>query len=208
MTIEEEGFDLGFTDQRFPDCAHVCLVYDDEAQRRTIVSQYLQAGLQHGELVSYLADAAAPDATREWLLDQGVEVDSGEREGRLKLLTAEAGYYPTGQFDPREMIRRTSARYEVARAAGFTGSRACGEMSWALRGLPGSDGLLEYEVLIGALVATYPHIGMCQYDARRFDGATIFKILQVHPFMVARGQIVRNPFYVRPEEFIQGQSHR
>jgi hypothetical protein len=42
---------------------------------------------------------------------------------------------------------------------------------------------------------------MCLYDARLFDGATLFKVLQVHPYMIARGQIVRNPFYVRPEEF-------
>jgi hypothetical protein len=44
---------------------------------------------------------------------------------------------------------------------------------------------------------------MCQYDARRFDGATLFKVLQVHPYMVAQGQIVRNPFYLKPEEFLE-----
>ena len=45
---------------------------------------------------------------------------------------------------------------------------------------------------------------MCQYDARLFDGATLFKVLQIHPFMVAQGQVVRNPYYLRPEEFLSG----
>jgi hypothetical protein len=43
---------------------------------------------------------------------------------------------------------------------------------------------------------------MCQYDARRFDGATLYKVLQVHPYMVAQGQLVQNPYYVKPDEFL------
>jgi hypothetical protein len=42
---------------------------------------------------------------------------------------------------------------------------------------------------------------MCQYDARLFDGATLFKVLQVHPYIIAQGQIVRNPYYIKPEDF-------
>jgi hypothetical protein len=94
------------------------------------------------------------------------------------------------------------SRYATARKAGYRGSRACGEMTWALRSIPGSDRLLEYEALINTISETFPYFGMCQYDARLFDGATLFKVLQVHPYMVAQGQIVRNPFYVLPEEFL------
>jgi len=60
--------------------------------------------------------------------------------------------------------------------------------------------LLEYEMGLNAIQDAFPHVGMCQYDARRFDGAMLFKVLQVHPYMVAHGQIVRNPFYLKPEE--------
>ncbi len=38
----------------------------------------------------------------------------------------------------------------------------------------------------------------CQYDARRFDGATLFDVLKVHPMMIIRGQVVRNPFTSSP----------
>lgn len=86
---------------------------------------------------------------------------------------------------------------------GFSGSRACGEMTWVLRGIPGSERLLEYEVGLNMIEDDFPRIGMCQYDARLFDGVTLFKVLQVHPFMVAQGQIVRNPFYMKPEEFLK-----
>ena len=39
-------------------------------------------------------------------------------------------------------------------------------------------------------------------DARRFDGATILDVLRVHPMMIVHGQIVRNPYYTRPSEFL------
>jgi len=41
---------------------------------------------------------------------------------------------------------------------------------------------------------------MCQYDARIFYGANLFKVLQVHSYMIAQGQVVRNPYYAKPEE--------
>jgi hypothetical protein len=79
--------------------------------------------------------------------------------------------------------------------------RSSGEMSWTLRDIPGSDRWLEYETLLNTVTGTFPHTEMCLYDARLFDGATLFKVLQVHPYMVADGQSVRNPFYLGPEEF-------
>ena len=76
-------------------------------------------------------------------------------------------------------------------------------MTWVFRGIPGSEHFLEYEVRLNMITETFPYIGMCQYDARRFDGATLYKVLQVHPYMVAQGQIVRNPFYLKPEEILE-----
>jgi hypothetical protein len=69
-------------------------------------------------------------------------------------------------------------------------------MSWVLRGAPGSERWLEYEELLNEAVGPFPRLGMCQYDARRFSGAAIFKVLQAHPYVIAHGQIVRNPSYV------------
>ena len=65
----------------------------------------------------------------------------------------------------------------------------------------GVERLLDYEAAQGLSFGRH-FAGMCQYDARRFDGATLYRVLQVHRYMVAQGQIVQNPYYVRPEEFL------
>ncbi|MBI5030861.1 MAG: MEDS domain-containing protein [Chloroflexi bacterium] len=202
MNDPRQEIDLGFTQEIFPDCHHVCLIYDNEGQRRKIVSEYLAAGIKRGDLVRYFADTTAPEEVRAWLLEKGIELDKAEQQGHFAIVKAENAYCPSGQFVPPQVIENMLSRYAMAKQAGYHGSRACGEMTWALHGIPGSDRLLEYEIRINTITETFPYVGMCQYNARLFDGATLFKVLQVHPYMIAQGQIVRNPYYHKPEEFL------
>jgi hypothetical protein len=191
-----------FTKDFLPESAHVCLIYTDEGQRQKIVSEYLAAGIVQGELVYYFTDKTNPEEIRSWFLELGVTLPEDEKKGSFSILNAECSYCPKGCFEPEELLEGMASRYVAAKKAGYSGSRVSGEMTWALRGLPGSDRLLEYEVGINMITTPFPHSGMCQYDARLFDGATLFNILQVHPFMIAQGQVVSNPFYLKPEEFL------
>ncbi len=197
----ERGKEL--TNEIFPDCHHVCLIYDNEEQRRKTVSAFLATGLNQGELVRYFADTTSVQDIHAWLLDIGVEITQAEEDGTFAIAKAEDAYCPSGRFQPQEVIKNMESRFAMAKKAGYHGSRACGEMSWVFRNIPGSERFLEYEVRINMLTESFPFVGMCQYDARLFDGASLFKVLQVHPFMIAQGQIVRNPFYIKPEEFME-----
>ena len=188
--------------KHIPESCHVCLIYENEEQRQKIVADYIAEGLRKGELVRYFTDKTTPETVRSWLLDKGVELSEAEKTGSFSISKAEKAYCPNGKFVPQKMIDGSILRYDEAKKTGYKGSRACGEMTWALKDIPGSKQLLEYEVLLNSVTSTFPHTGMCQYDARLFDGATLFKVLQVHPYMIAQGQIVRNPFYVRPDEFL------
>lgn len=191
----------GLTEELLVESRHVCLIYDDEAQRRKAVAEYMATGLRRGEQVRYFADLATAEEVRSWLLEVGVELPEAEQKGAFGVFKAADAYCPSGQFEPHKMIEGSVKRYEVAEKAGYKGVRSCGEMTWTLQGIPGSERFLEYETLLNTVTATFPHSGMCLYDSRRFDGATLFKVLQVHPYMIARGQVVRNPFYIRPDEF-------
>jgi hypothetical protein len=198
-----KGIDLGFTKEHFPEGIHMCLIYDQDDERQKIVSEYMAAGLRQGEQVRYFTDITEPEDIRSWLLEAGVELPQTRENGPFSILKAENGYCPNGRFDPQEMIGRMLPRYKSAQEAGYSGLRSCGEMTWTLKGIPGSERLLEYEVLLGTVVANFPHSGMCQYDARIFDGATLFNVLKVHPWMVVRGKIIQNPYYMSPQEFLK-----
>ncbi len=202
MNDQERETDLGFTQEIIPECHHLCLIYDSEEQRRKIVSEYLAAGLKRGEFVRYFSDVTAPEDVRAWLSESGIDLPKAEADGYFDIVKAENAYYPSGRFVPQEVLDSVAARYTMLKKTGYSGSRVTGEMTWVLRNIPDSNRLLEYEIGLNMITDPFPHIGMCQYDARFFDGATLFKVLKVHPYMIAQGQIVRNPFYMRPEEFL------
>lgn len=197
MKKTQKNIQLGSTKNHLPDSCHICLIYDNEEQRRKIISDYIKEGLQKGEIVRYFTDKTAPESLRSWLLKNGIEISTVEKNGSFGIAAAENAYCPDGKFDPLEMINRSIKRYDSASVVGYKGSRACGEMSWVLRGLPGSERFLEYEMLLNNDYSNFPHSGMCQYDARIFDGATLLKVLQVHPYIIAQGQVVQNPYYIK-----------
>jgi hypothetical protein len=206
MSKDTQDIELGFTQDVLPEGCHACLIYDSDAQRDAVVPEYLAAGLRQGELVRYWADETTPEVVRSWLARAGLDAPDASGNGPLLVARAEGVYCPDGRFEPQQVIDRMAPGYERARDAGFSGVRTCGEMTWALRGIPGSERLMEYEALISTVSHAFPHVGMCQYDARLFDGATLFKVLQVHPHVVAGGQIVRNPYYIRPEDVLAQQA--
>jgi len=71
-----------------------------------------------------------------------------------------------------------------------------GEMSWTLRGIPGSDRIIEYEMNINSLFRDHPISAICQYDIKRFDRPTLHKIINAHPIIITQGgQIMKNSKY-------------
>jgi hypothetical protein len=189
------SFATSVTDARVRGC-HFCMIFEDDDQRRRVVSEYMAAGLRSGERVRFVADGTSRETVRRWLGERGIDPLAEEARGAFGILPADDAYCAGGRHDPEATIARIKQGYDAAQAGGFTGSRTCGEMSWVLKGLPGSERFLEYEMAINRIDVPFPHSGMCQYDARLFDGGTLFKVLRIHPFMVAEGQIVQNPYFV------------
>lgn len=203
MSEERRHICLGFTDELYPEGTHICYLYNDDEERRHILPPFVENGLAEQEAVDYFADVPSRTELAQVAanLHLGAATETGMR-GLFELATALDAYCPNGQFVPDVMLDRLREIYVRRRQAGFSGSRVTGEMSWALRGIPGSERVVEYEARINDLVREVPITVLCQYDARKFDGATIFDVLNVHPIMIVRGHVLRNPFYVPLEQYM------
>ncbi|MBF0553776.1 MAG: protein kinase, partial [Nitrospirae bacterium] len=58
-----------------------------------------------------------------------------------------------------------------------------------------------YESELNNLVMDYPYSGLlCRFDAKKYGGALLYDVLSVHPMMVVKGQVVRNPYYMTSDE--------
>lgn len=147
---------LGPAEQRFPGSNHVCLIFNSEDQRRRVLSEYLAAGLEQGELVRYFTDATSPESIRAWLVDRGIELPGAEERGAFVISSATRVYCPEGRFEPQTLIAGAIQRCALAERAGYPGIRTTGEMSWVLKGYPGSERFLEYEALLNTLATAFP----------------------------------------------------
>ncbi|MBD2427797.1 MEDS domain-containing protein [Phormidium sp. FACHB-1136] len=195
--------DMGFTAEPFPANTHMCYIFNDEDERREVIARYTNSGITSEELVGYFADLDNADLLEEYLLSIGIHPPDASHRDHVMFCPAHTVYCPDGHFTAKEMIRRLKALHHTCQEHHWPNVRVTGEMSWALSPhITGAEELVEYESRLNLLMETHPLTAICQYDANRFDGATLFEILQVHPMMVVRGQIVRNPYYLPPEEFL------
>jgi DNA-binding CsgD family transcriptional regulator len=193
--------DLGFTPERFAPATHICHMFSDEVDRRSVIHPFVRAGLQENDDVFYFADALVTELMERAIDERSITSLSREQVSRLSISSVDEIYFPSGVFVPQMMVERLEHLYKESCDDGAAGCRTTGEMGWALRDVPGSDHLVEYESDLNALVRRTPITVLCQYDTELFAGETLFRVLSVHPLMVVRGQIMRNPCYIEPEEF-------
>ena len=187
---------LGLGGDLYPEGGHICGLYGDARDRKRILRSFVHSGLDAGEAVEYVADVASADDLERVLHALGIVAPDAAARCRLTVRPTAATYFPDGHFAPGPMLEHLRDTYVHAIAEARAGARLAGEMTWALRGVPGAERLPEYEARINELVESHPVTVLCQYDTSSFDGATIFAALAAHPMLIVRGQILRNPFYV------------
>ena len=190
---------LGFTDVVAREGLHICYIYADEEERQDVIARFLASGLQDNEKVLCLADQAGRASMLDRLADLGV------RDEALIMADAAAGYCPTGRFVPEITLELVRDFYDQAVGSeGYSGARGTGQMSWAVDPeLAAPADLVRYEARVNKLLAEHPYTACCQYDARLFSGQMLMDVMNIHPLMIIRGQIVQNPFYVDPDVFLQ-----
>lgn len=186
----------------------MCLIFGDDSERKGVLAQYVESGLAAGEKVSYFADTVSPQELWDEFRDLGVVGPEGRDPAHLEIAVAADVYCPDGRFVVDRMLQTLANGYLASAEEGYVGYRATGEMTWSDRMDVPMDDLIEYEARINILTRSVDVTALCQYDTRRFDGSTIFDILTVHPMMVVRGQILHNPFYLEPEDFLAGRAQR
>ena len=193
---------LGFTAEKVPEGQHICYIYNDDEERNRTMAQYLSAGLEAGEKVLYLVDVMSPSEFTDYMGDLGLDIP--QHADQFFLSEALPTYCPDGPFSADVMLNVVGTFYQEARKDGYVGVRGGGEMSWALRdAVLLKNELVKYESRLTDVLAQYPLTACCQYDARRFDGGVIMDMLSVHPMMIVRGQLVKNPYYVEPQTFLK-----
>ncbi|MBK9991499.1 MAG: MEDS domain-containing protein [Verrucomicrobia bacterium] len=202
MNNQKPTITLGFTPERFPAGVHICQIFSEDSEREEAMLQYLQSGLASGERTCCFSDKAVAPVVEKHLACHGVSYGERCACGDLTMASTKDIYFKDDCFDPERMLETLTKYHEDSVSQGYPAARVIGEMSPEIQHVRGGSRLLEYESKVSLLQREHPVTCVCQYDARSFDGAMIMDVLKVHPLMVIRGAVVRNPFFVPPEEFL------
>jgi hypothetical protein len=202
MKRDHRMISLGFTEERFPAGTHICQVFTDDNEREDSLLKFLLSGLQSGERASCFSDKTTEPIISEYLGSHGISFGDVRASGAFTLAGVRDIYFQDNRFDPERMLDVLTKFHDESVHQGYPAARVIGEMTPEIQHVPNGSRLLEYESKVSLLLRTHPVTAVCQYDAHTFDGATIMDILKVHPFMVVRNSVVRNPFFIPPEELL------
>jgi MEDS: MEthanogen/methylotroph, DcmR Sensory domain len=195
-----ESTAMGLPGVSFTPGLHICAFYRGPSQRDELLLPYLREGLAAGDKCICVTDDPAAGAAVCALAGEFREAAPAQ----LQPLDSASTYLSGGSFTIEKMIGFWDREMGAAVARdGFDFVRAAGEMTWALRGHPGSDLLMAYEAKLNVFLHRYPQVLLCLYDLEQFsDGQILMEILRTHPAVLLSGQLLDNPWYVEPEEYL------
>lgn len=197
---------LGFSNQEFDRGAHICHIFNEDDERQDILIHYIISGLNSGEKTACFSDNETDLSLSEFLSEKGLSYKEFTEEGNLSLSKTGEVYFENDEFEPNKMLSLLKEFYHKSQKQNMSGARVIGEMTSKIQDVKGGSRLLEYECKISMLQKEFPFTAVCQYDARQFDGSTIMDVLKVHPYMIVKGSVLANPFFIKPEEYLSGKT--
>ncbi len=180
---------------------HVCAFYPSQAERDEILIPYLSQGLEAGDKCIAVVDSSGPESV---LAALGAKVDLGPslRRHQLDVQRSEETYLSGGGFSTQNILDFWDRSIGDAMATGFGFARAVGEMTWALRQVPGVEELVGYEASLNKFLPRYPQVILCLYALDSFSGEVLVDVLKTHPKVLIGGMVLDNPYYLEPDEFL------
>jgi hypothetical protein len=182
---------------------HVCAFFDSKDEQYEVLLPYYKEGLERNEEVLTILESRTHKDHVKRLSNAGIPLAETLASGQLKVLSSEETYLKGGTFAAERMFKMLERALIDADNGPFDGVRTCGDMDWALKNLPGTDELIEYEARINLLTPKHKCTLLCAYDINRISGRAVADILATHTHVLMNGKIQKNPDYVPPVEFLQ-----
>lgn len=172
---------------------HIGHFYQTAEERTKVIVSFLRAGLEAGDKCVYFMNPGPIQEIKKGLADAAVNVEEVMASGQLTI--------DEGKSDPEGMQDALgSALSEIDGV--YPLLRWGGDMTWALKKLPTTEKLMEWETHCN-VIESPPAVFLCQYDLTTFGGNVVMDALRTHPICIVNNVIHQNPYYEEPEVFLE-----
>ncbi len=181
---------------------HICAFVDSREEQYEILLPWLKEGIDNNEEVLTILSSSLHSDHCSRLSQAGIHVQETLEKKQLKIVATEKSYLHEDYFAAQRMFNIVEQAIIEAEKGPYSLLRACGDMEWALKNLPGTHELIEYEARLNFLTPDHDCSIICTYDVNKFSGGTIADVLATHPYIIMNGKIHRNPHFVHPVEYL------
>ena len=174
---------------------HVCLLYEENADRDSYVGDFVRAGLEAGEKVLWVTDGGTAEVA-ELMAARDFDASEFMDSGQLVVKDRTETYLGSGRFDAQAILNCIRKEVRESEAGGYPSIRITGDLSWASLDVPGFPELLEYERAVDELLHDTGSMGICQYDTRQLAPAALMSAVQAHRAVVSQRsqEVLATPF--------------
>lgn len=187
---------------------HIALIYESQAEQFDAALPFMRFGLARAEKCIYITDDNAAEEVIKAAPEYGIDVEEAVDSGALTVTDPAGTYLQGGSFEPNAVIDFLSNEVATAKAEGYTGLRATGEMTWELGDGATDADLLEYESRLNRFLETAEALAICQYNRHRFAPSLLQEVIRTHPTLVYGYTVAENYYYVPTEDYLNPDPER
>ena len=166
--------------------AHICHFYETRADLVDTLVPFFAAGLAHHERCLWVtADPLPARDAHDALSEQVPDLDRLVASGQIRIVDHSAWHTRTGRLDAEALLEVWIAAEREALAAGYTGLRATGNVSFLASQEPWHE-LEAYEARVSDTFAGHRIIGLCSYPLGETLGKDVLRVIRNHQCALAR----------------------
>jgi signal transduction histidine kinase len=186
--------DLGISGLQIPVHSHAAYLWASEQDFADALG-FLEAGLRGTDYCVVIGDREDTERFLAVLKDRGLDVEGLKVRRRLSFIERSP--------EAEVMLKRISATFEAALAAGAPVVRLIGNAGWGREGATSDSELLVYEARLTEIAERFPSVILCLHEVQSMTGM-IFRhaVLGTHPEVLEEGEFFGNPYFVPLDRFL------
>ncbi len=192
---------------RIKGLSHIAFFYHSDGEWQRNIIPLIKKALESNQKVIYIYDEHSPEEIKNFLFN--IFPEEKIQKEQLSFISPADIYTKENYFAPNTMIKSLIEETEKAASEGFSSLFVTCEITWALKGIEGSNKLIEYEEILNKeFFNKFRCTGICQYNWQKFPSDIMLDLIKTHPYILYEGELIKNFFFVKGDSLINEEDKK
>jgi hypothetical protein len=194
---------IPFAGSQLGESRHVCAFFNNDEEGYRVLLPFIKDGFECGDKAIHVVNPGQHHDHLQRLAGGGIDTEAARQSGQFELRTNTETYLRDGRFDQFRMLDAFEQLADATAKEGFPRSRIVCHMEWAVDAGSHIEKVVEFESRVNDVWLHHEDAVICTYNLSKFSGDTVIDIMRTHPMAIIGGTLRQNPFFVRPDVFLQ-----